>query len=74
MGEGSVSDIAFEAWVREVDKLVAGICGLTTMDGEDWLSRDTFLEGATPAEGAVMWAETQESMPEELLEAFYELA
>jgi len=46
--------------MREVDTLVIEICGLDMAFLPDWLSRDAYEDGLTPAEGAAMCLEEAE--------------
>lgn len=44
--------MTYEQWMVEVDRLLEKRCGLGQMMLPDWLSRDAFESGMTPAEGA----------------------
>jgi hypothetical protein len=44
--------LTYAEWMRKVDIIVAAKCGLTMDCLPDWLSRDTFEDGASPEEGA----------------------
>jgi len=50
----------FESWLAAVDRIVIAKVGLGIEDGIDWPSRDTFDDGATPKEGAQVWAACQD--------------
>lgn len=61
--------MTFEEWLRAVDRIVSGICGIGQADGSDWCSRDAYDGGETPAQGALAWAECQDDLPDELMGA-----
>lgn len=44
--------MSFEAWLREVDKILVRKIGLTHSDLSDFNSRDMFEDGCTPADAA----------------------
>ena len=52
--------LTYKEWMREVDKIVIETCGLDMAFLPDWLSRDAYEDGLTPAEGATMCLEEAE--------------
>lgn len=49
--------MTYEEWMREVDRIVIRTCGLDMDFLPDWLSRDAYEDGCTPAQGAEMCLE-----------------
>lgn len=46
--------LTFEAWLKEVDRYLLRICGLTAECLADWPSRDNWTDGLAPAEAAAV--------------------
>ena len=42
----------FEAWMAKVDAVLVKKCGLDSSDLPDWMYRDAFEDGASPASAA----------------------
>lgn len=65
--------MTYDEWIYKVNRILLGLIGMSTRDLEDWLSRDTYDSGATPAEGAEECLRSQD-MPEFMIdEAIEEL-
>ena len=52
--------MTYEEWMTAVDAIVTKTCGLDMGFLPDWLSRDAYEDGLTPAEGATMCLEEAE--------------
>lgn len=50
--------MTYEEWKRAVNAIVEDTCGLPMDALPDWLSRDTYDDGATPREGAEICLES----------------
>lgn len=44
--------MTYEQWMKAVDDIVSGRCGVSMDFLPDWLSRDAYDDGCTPTEGA----------------------
>jgi hypothetical protein len=50
--------MTYEKWMAAVDTIVETTCGLPMGLLPDWLSRDAYSDGLTPAEGAEICLES----------------
>ena len=49
----------YESWLAAVDAIIDGKYGCAMDDGVDWLSRDAFDEGLSPAQAVKVWRQAQ---------------
>jgi hypothetical protein len=58
---------SYDLWMDDIDKIILPIIGLTTHDLCDFPSRDMFLDGCTPLEGAISVLEFSDA-PQDIID------
>ena len=58
--------LTLKQWVAAVDKVLVGVCGLTSGDLADFPIYDSWCDGLTAVEGAFVCAVEYSDMPEDL--------
>ena len=60
MQEGKINGCTFQEWLCEIDAILAIRICMSTADGADWPSYDTWESGSTPQKALETWLEWQD--------------